>query len=152
MTSLSIDSDVVVGYGAVGRASGGVDYGVTSHGAGVTGSAEGGILCYGRVVNNDLWIWSGNVTDQSWECPSPHTHGCRQSHPTERQSMNIRSFTISSITDKQISALALTWCERNSVRSRRRNAYSMSSRRRNSTTPSPSLCTSAKQTSPASRI
>ncbi len=46
----------------------------------------------------------------------------------------------------------LTWWDLNSVLSRRLSAYSMSSRLRNSTTPSPSCCTSAKHTSPASRM
>lgn len=79
--SLSIGNDGAVGYGAAGGASWRVDYGATSRGVGVTGSVEGGILCYGREANSDLWIWSGNATAPSWACPSPRRHGCKQSRP-----------------------------------------------------------------------
>lgn len=64
----------------------------------------------------------------------------------------INTTFIKAENDQNSLAPELTWCERNSVRSSLRSAYSMSSLRRNSTTPSPSRCTSAKQTSPASRM
>lgn len=61
MARLSTGNDAAVGYGAVEGASWGVDYGATCVEA--TGSVVGETLCYGREVNSDLWIWSGNATD-----------------------------------------------------------------------------------------
>lgn len=78
MTSLSTDSGVAEGC-VVEAVALAVDYGVA-----VTGSAEEEILYY-REVNSGLWIWSENVTDPSWEYPSPHTHGCKRSHPMKRK-------------------------------------------------------------------
>lgn len=61
MARLSTGNDAAVGYGAVEGASWGVGYGATCVEA--TGSVVGETLCYGREVNSDLWIWSGNATD-----------------------------------------------------------------------------------------
>ena len=92
MTNLSTGNDAVVGYGAVEGASWGVDYDATSHGVEGTGSVEGGILGYGMEVNSGLWIWSGNVTAPSWECPSLRRHGCKQFRPRKEKMLAISSF------------------------------------------------------------
>lgn len=78
---LSIDNGVGAGCAAMGASW--EDYGVTWDGVEETGSEEeeGEILCCGRGVNNGPWIWSGNVSAPSWECPSPRRHGCRRSLP-----------------------------------------------------------------------